>query len=296
MCRAASLRRWLPSVAMGSAAPDRRTPTVIVARTARPGRELEFERWLRELLAEAGDAPGYVAAEIQPPNPLHPDEWLVVYQFEDTRSLEAWLSSDARAALLADGNELVADRAREQVVALTRQHEPVTAISSVRLRPGALAAYRALHAEMEAELARAPGFVSCEVLEPVHGVQDELAVVFTFEDRDRLERWLASPARRRVLRSMDAIVEGDRTINVVGGFAGWFSSHGGREPKRWKQAVVVFVAIAPTSLALTAAREQIAPGLALVPAVLVNSAIGVAILSWVLMPRLTRWLAPWLRR
>jgi antibiotic biosynthesis monooxygenase (ABM) superfamily enzyme len=30
--------------------------------------------------------------------------------------------------------------------------------------------------------------------------------------------------------------------------------------------------------------------------VLVNSAIGVAILSWVLMPGLTRWLAPWLRR
>jgi antibiotic biosynthesis monooxygenase (ABM) superfamily enzyme len=280
---------------------DRRTPTVIVARTARPDREADFERWLRDLVSRAAHAPGYVDAEIQPPGALHPNDWIVVYQFQDTTSLDAWLASDERAALMAGGNDLVVGPAREQVVALAPQAGPVTAVSSVRVRPGALAAYRALHDEMEDELARAPGFIASELLEPVDGVQDDLVVVFTFDEQHHLEEWLASPARHRVLRLMDDVVEGDRTVNVVGGFAGWFapSARGGggvAEPKRWKQAAVVLLAIAPTSLLLTALRAWLIGDLPLVPAVLLNSVVGVAILSWVLMPVLTRWLAPWLRR
>jgi antibiotic biosynthesis monooxygenase (ABM) superfamily enzyme len=58
----------------------------------------------------------------------------------------------------------------------------------------------------------------------------------------------------------------------------------------------VLLAIAPTSLLLTALRAWLIGDLPLVPAVLLNSVVGVAILSWVLMPVLTRWLAPWLRR
>jgi antibiotic biosynthesis monooxygenase (ABM) superfamily enzyme len=261
---------------------DRRTPTVIVARTARPDREADFERWLRDLVSRAAHAPGYVDAEIQPPGALHPNDWIVVYQFQDTTSLDAWLASDERAALMAGGNDLVVGPAREQVVALAPQAGPVTAVSSVRVRPGALATYR-------------------ELLEPVDGVQDDLVVVFTFDEQHHLEEWLASPARHRVLRLMDDVVEGDRTVNVVGGFAGWFapSARGGggvAEPKRWKQAAVVLLAIAPTSLLLTALRAWLIGDLPLVPAVLLNSVVGVAILSWVLMPVLTRWLAPWLRR
>jgi antibiotic biosynthesis monooxygenase (ABM) superfamily enzyme len=286
---------------MATAAHDRRTPTVIVARTAKRDREAEFERWLRDLVSRAAHAPGYVDAEIQPPGALHPDEWLVVYQFQDTSSLDAWLASDERAALMAGGNELVDGPAREQVVALAPQAGPVTAVSSVRVRPGELATYRALHEQMEAELARAPGFLASELLEPVDGVQEELVVVFTFDDQDHLEQWLASAARHRILRLMDDVVEGDRTVNVVGGFAGWFmpSSRAGggfTEPRRWKQAAVVLLAIAPTSLVLTALRQWLLPDLALVPAVALNSTAGVALLSWVLMPLLTRWLAPWLRR
>ena len=39
-------------------------------------------------MARAADAPGYVDAELQPPNDLHPDEWVVVYQFADGASLD----------------------------------------------------------------------------------------------------------------------------------------------------------------------------------------------------------------
>ncbi len=91
--------------------PHRQTPTVVVTRRAAPGREREFERWLRRLVARAADADGFVDSEIQPPDDYHPDEWVVVYRFTDAVSLDRWMTSPMRQALLARGNDLVEDAA-----------------------------------------------------------------------------------------------------------------------------------------------------------------------------------------
>ena len=58
-------------------------PTVVVARTPAPGHEVEFEAWLRRLVAAARHQPGHVHSDIQPPNDVHPGEWVILYQFTD---------------------------------------------------------------------------------------------------------------------------------------------------------------------------------------------------------------------
>jgi uncharacterized protein len=276
--------------------PDRRMPTVIVARRVAPGREREFERWSRRLMAAASEAPGYVGAEVQRPDARHPDEWVVVYQFSDAERLSRWLASPERAAVLATGAELLAGEVREQVVALTPQSDPVTAVSSVRVRPGAQHHYRALHEDLVEQLRGFDGFLRSELFEPVPGVQDDTVVVFAFEGRDRMERWLASDERRAVLERMEPLIEGARTVTVLGGFAGWFAGAAGIDVPRWKQAVVVIGALFPTSLALTLLREWLLPDLPLAPGVLLGNVAGVGILTWLVMPVLTRRLEPWLRR
>jgi hypothetical protein len=47
---------------------------------------------------------------------------------------------------------------------------------------------------------------------------------------------------------------------------------------------------------LTLLRRAVAPDLPLVVGVLVTNVAGIAILTWMLMPALTRRLAAWLRR
>jgi antibiotic biosynthesis monooxygenase (ABM) superfamily enzyme len=277
-------------------ASQRRKPTVIVARRPSPGREREFERWLRRLVAKAADARGYVDADIQPPNALHPDEWVIVYRFADGASLDAWLRSPTRTALLADGNELVDGSAREQVVALSPTSDRVTAVSSVRVRPDSVDAYRELHDQVLAELVTLPGFLRCDLFEPVDGVQDETVVVLAFDSRANLDRWLTSDTRRDFLARMDELIEGDRTINVVGGFGGWFAPTGSPHVKPWKSAVAVLLALVPTTLAFAWLREMFFQGIALVPGVLLGNIFGVAILTWVLMPFITSRLEHWLRR
>lgn len=274
----------------------RHKPTVIVARRCRPGREREFERWIRRLVARAADAPGYVDAELQPPNDLHPDEWVVVYQFADGASLEAWLRSPTRSALMATGNDLVEGEAREQVVALSADTERVTAVSSVRVVPGAADAFRALHEDVLVELATSPGFLRCDLFEPVPGVQDDTVVVLAFDTRANLDRWLHSEERRRILEQMEQYTEGDRTVNVVGGFAGWFAPSGGGPVKKWKSAAAVLLALIPTSLAFTALRVALFPDVAPAVATIIGNVVGIVALTWVLMPIITDWLASWLRR
>ena len=124
---------------------------------------------------------------------------------------------------MATGNDLVEGEAREQVVAMSADGERVTAVSSVRVAPGAAEDFRALHEELLVELATSPGFLRCDLFEPVPGVQEDTVVVLAFDTRANLDRWLHSDERRRILEQMDQYTEGDRTLNVVGGFAGWFA-------------------------------------------------------------------------
>lgn len=279
--------------------PDgRAVPTVVVSRRVQPGRERDFERWVEQLLAAAARAPGYLAAHHEPPDSTHPDEWVVVYRFADTELLDRWLDSDTRRSLMDTGAELIDGAAREQVLAMAEGSDQVTAVASVRVVPGHEDDYRRLLDELFEHMSHFEGFRRSELFMPVPGVQDEHVAVFSFDTRAHLDAWLDSPERADLLARSAPFVEGDRTVNVMGGFAGWFATGGTVTPgvTRWKQAATVLLALFPTSLTITVVRDAIAPDLPLVPAMFVANAVGVAVLTWLLMPPLTRWLGPWLRR
>lgn len=240
--------------------------------------------------------PGYITDEHQPPDARHPDEWVVTYQFTDTDALEAWLNSPIRRRLIAEGRGLVVGEARHQVLALPEPHagRPVTAVISSLVKAGRETEYRAVHAEIGVALHSAPGFLRSELFEAVPGVQEHTIVVFAFDSREHLDAWLASNLRRQLVARLEPLVIGERVLNVVGGYAGWFSAQ--RPVARWKQTITVLLGIFPISLLVTLIREQVAPDLPMPLAVAVSSAIGVTLLTYVVMPRLTRLLAGWLRR
>ena len=275
---------------------QRQIPTVIVSRKVILGREAELERWMQRVHSAATMQPGYLSDDHQPPDSRHPNEWVVTYQFTDTDALEAWLASPLRRKLIAEGRELIESDARHQVLALPESHtaRPVTAVISSLVKPGREADYRAVHADIEIALNGAPGFLRSELFEAVPGVQEHTVVVFAFDSRDHLDAWLDSDLRRQLVTRLEPLVEGERVLNVVGGFAGWFSAE--RPVKRWKQAATVLVGIFPLSLAITLIRIRVAPDLPTVVAVLVSNAVGVTLLTYFVMPRLTRLLAGWLRR
>lgn len=276
--------------------PERSVPTVVVARTPAPGRERDFDRWLQRLAAASRHAPGHVQSEVQPPDDIHPGEWITVYQFEHTQALNDWLASSTRRTIMEAGAELSVGEAREQIIALTKQADPVTAVASFRVKPGDQHRHAELQAKLVARMSAFPGYLRSEVFQPVLGVQDDTVVVFSFDSRARLDDWLCSDERQALLREIEDSIDGDRTLNVVGGFGGWFAERGATSVRTWKQASVVLLALFPTALTLTYLRRWLLPEVGVFGGVLIGNVLGVAILSWLLMPVLTRLLDGWLRR
>jgi hypothetical protein len=91
---------------------------------------------------------------------------------------------------------------------------------------------------------------------------------------------------------MSELTDGQRTLNVVGDYAGWFAGGSQRPPRRWKQAIVVIAGLIPVSLLVTLARQALAPQLPLLAVVSVTAVCNVAALTWIVMPLLTAWLRP----
>jgi antibiotic biosynthesis monooxygenase (ABM) superfamily enzyme len=184
----------------------------------------------------------------------------------------------------------------EQILAVHPEADPVTAVSSVRVKEGCWDAYVEAHDRLAQRMAGFEGFIRSELFPPVDGVQDDTVVLFTFDDRAHLDRWLASGERAQILDEVAPLTESDRSVNVVGGFAGWFAADATTAPARWKQAALVLLALYPTSLAIGELRSWLLPDMHTIAATLLANVLGIIVLTWLLMPRLTQWFSAWLRR
>jgi hypothetical protein len=271
--------------------------SVVISRRVRAGAEREYLRWVSRINAAARRAPGFLGTDLQQPDDIHPDEWVTVYRFATVDQLQAWLSSPRRAELLAGLDELLAGPTRKQVVVEPVQAtRPVTVVMSQHVRHDRTQEFAAAHDRVLARLAQSPGFLRSELFPPVEGITDEHVIVFAFDSRDHLDTWLGSDERREWLSQIQPLITGDRTMNVVGGFAGWFPATDSPHVPKWKQGIAVLLALFPVALALAALRGALLPDLPLVPSVLLSNVLGVAALTWILMPLVTRVLGPWLRR
>jgi len=275
---------------------ERRSPTVLVARRVVPGKEALFAGWMTRITHAAQNAEGHVASDVQRPDSAHPDEWMIVYRFEDADSLDAWLVSDIRQQLLEEGADLVLGEPRVQIFAAAEADPGIRMVTSYLLRDGAESVHRAVHDDVMTQLVNYPGFRQREILEAVPGVQRETVVILTFDDESSLRSWLESNERRQLLSRLDPHIEGTYTTNVLGGFAGWFAFDSSTEPPRWKQALVVLIALFPITLLIAFVRSRLWPDAPIVPAVFIGNVIGISLLTWLVMPPLTRHLSGWLRR
>ena len=222
-----------------------------------------------------------------------------MYSFATVEQLDAWLESEDRKALIEEVQGMIDGPGREQHVAgLRTAPEPVTVVFSQRIAPHNEAEFVELHDDVVGRLRKFEGFLGSDLLQPVKGVQDEHVIVASFASRADLDRWLESDSRREWLVRTDQLVEGDRTVNVVGGFGGWFPARPDQPegPKRWKQSIAVFIALFPTSLIITLGRVEAAPNMNVVLSVFIGNVLGILALTYVLMPRVTRWLGSWLTR
>jgi hypothetical protein len=89
-------------------APAPEPVTVTVARVVRSDQRDVFERWAKNVLAQAADFEGNLGVSLLHPGPGS-SEYHLVYRFTDDESLAAWERSPQRQNALAKAENMVAD-------------------------------------------------------------------------------------------------------------------------------------------------------------------------------------------
>ena len=271
--------------------------TVVIAQHVRPGQEQEYLRWQTEINDQCRAFPGFEGVEIVPPVLGVQNDYVVVFRFDSAEHLNGWLRSDARQSLLARGQALFSGEARQHVVA--GAPPGVGMVVSTRVKKGREAKFRQWQGTIDKECARFPGFMGNEVFPAVPGVQEEWVVVVRFDSAANLQGWLESDVRRRLNHEAARLWHEARVESFGGGFPGWFTPGALRSgepalPPNWKQAMVVLLALYPTVMVLNLLMAPRLTSLPFALQIFISNAVGTVILTWLVMPLVTRALTFWL--
>ena len=173
---------------------------------------------------------------------------------------------------------------------------PVTRIARRRALPGQEAAYEAAIRDMFAAMQKFPGFRGADMIPPAEP-GGAYQVIVKFDSERALQTWDESPQRAAFHRRARSVAEDEPEYRRLTGLEAWFAQPvvpASMHPPRSRMAVVTWLGIFPTvSLMLWLVVPLLQP-LPFLPRTAVLTALIVATMTWVVMPRLTRWLRPWL--
>lgn len=74
----------------------------------RKGKEQEYRAWEGKMQVKQAQYPGYRGSYVQPPTGDTDEQWTTMLRFDSPETLNNWFNSQERAALLAEGQEIVA--------------------------------------------------------------------------------------------------------------------------------------------------------------------------------------------
>ena len=174
---------------------------------------------------------------------------------------------------------------------------PVTTTVTRQIKPGHEAAYEAF-LEGISDAARAfLGYLGVEIFRPAPGQGGEYRTVYRFDSVAHLHAWLDSAEHAAWLQRAGPHVAGPARTQVLTGLESWFTlatQPSVPPPPRYKMAVLTWVTIFPLITLVVVATAPLLGPVPLVLRLAVTTAVTVPLMTWVVMPRMTRLLGRWL--
>lgn len=159
-----------------------------------------------------------------------------------------------------------------------------------RVVAGARVAFERWLTGFVAAATAAPGYEGSSVFSS----HEDWLVLLRFADAAALAAWQAAPSTRERLAAASSLASGGRSPQQRSGLETWFTLPGhapAAPPPRWKMALVTWCALLPQVLLLGELMPRELPPIV---RTMVGTLVPVAMLTWVVMPWLTRLLAHWL--
>lgn len=187
----------------------------------------------------------------------------------------------------------------EEVAArsLPRQ-ESVTAVIKHHVRPDAVPAYEDWLKQIVPIAERFPGHRGVHVIHPASGASHHTITV-RFDSLLHAEDWFNSNSRQALMRQVLPLLESEEEIETRTGLEFWFHpAPGQKQARRYKQFIITLAVIFPLTMIVPALVRGVSESLPFLRNTWVehfaSAAIVVALMTYVLMPRITHRLAGWL--
>lgn len=174
----------------------------------------------------------------------------------------------------------------------------ITRIARRRARPGHETEYEAMLREMLARMREHKGFLGGDLIPP-ETAGEEYQLVVRFASEAELQAWDMSEDRLQLLERMKDVAEGEPEFRKLSGLEAWFEPAvvpASMHPPRVRMAVVTWMGIFPV-VSFYLWLVSLWPGfqgLPFLPRTAAFTALIVATMTWVVMPRLTRLMRGWL--
>lgn len=273
---------------------QREPATVVVTQPVKRGRDQEVRRWQEEVNHAVGAFDGYLGNDLAPGSD---GEWTVIYRFDSKPHLMKWLASPERDEVLGRGSHLFAGPANQHVLIRDNDAAMVTVVVSHPVDPADQDEFLAWQDRVTDAERQFAGFRGAELYRPVPGVQDEWTALYRYDSDEHASAWLQSEERKQLLREGERFKEFE-LHRISSPFGSWFAPPAGDEeqagPPNWKTGLSVLVGLYPTVVLLTLAISEIWPRGPLWATLLVGNICSVSLLTWLVMPAVTRALRFWL--
>ncbi|MBX2818119.1 MAG: antibiotic biosynthesis monooxygenase [Rhodothermaceae bacterium] len=176
------------------------------------------------------------------------------------------------------------------------QQEPVTVIVRRRVKIGHQERYEKLVHELTKEAGSMAGYLGTNIYRPENKGQ-EYTSVFRFDTVENLKQFEVSELRNTFLREVTPHVEADAIWERMTGLEFWFSPPPDTkvpQPSPFRMAILLIIVVYGLVLSIGWLVGQVLITWPYPLRLLVTIAIEVFLMTYLLMPRLTRWLARWI--
>ncbi len=209
----------------------------------------DFARWQGHLNDAIAKFPGYLDHQVIPPNPPAQVDWVIIQRFTSMDTARAWLNSDVRQKLVAEALPLLVGPDDIHIIPSDEDdpHTSVSAIISMRIKPGQEDALRAWAQRIGAAEARYPGYQGSRLDPPIPGIQDDWTTIVRFDTAPHLNAWMTSAEREQFLQEAAPFTADTHYRTVRSGFEQWFQlgGPGAALPPVWKQNMITLLALYP---------------------------------------------------
>ncbi|MCY0964746.1 antibiotic biosynthesis monooxygenase [Parathalassolituus penaei] len=180
----------------------------------------------------------------------------------------------------------------------SNSEQAVTVVISRRVKPGHEAEFEDLCTRLTQAASQFDGYQGSNLFRPATVEDPEYRIIFRFANEQQLKIWNDSPERSTLVGRIETLLSSPTQRDISYGIAGWFElpvrTVSIAPPPRYKMTLVSWMALYPI---VTLVFLIFGPWLQQVPLLLrtlLVTALVMVLMSYVAMPRMTRWFRPWL--